>query len=139
FRLVLGQQVPQQSPHRRIVNGRGSAHEAERGSGALFTETEIGESLVLRRTAGKRTNEFTQFGRRETCRLVEQRSRTSPDQFRGSVERADRDKEVARVVRIRFKRKRAQPQEDVLGVPGPPGTCRHTNGEFSQAPRDSAG
>src|SRR5205823_6206869 len=30
FRLVLGQQVPQQSPHRRIVNGRGSAHEAER-------------------------------------------------------------------------------------------------------------
>src|SRR2546428_9091571 len=40
FRLVLGQQIPQQSPDRRIVNGRGGAHEAERRSGALFTETE---------------------------------------------------------------------------------------------------
>ena len=63
-------------------------------------------------------NEFTQFGRRETCRLVEQRSRTSPDQLRGSVQRTDRDKEVAGVVRISFKRKGPQPQQDIPGIAG---------------------
>src|SRR5436190_23157698 len=122
FRLVLGQQIPQQSPDRRIVNGRGSAHEAERRSGALFTETESVEPSALRRTARKGSNESAQFGRRETCRLVEQRCRTSADQFRGSVQRTDCDKEVARVVRISFKRKGPQPQQDILGIAGPDGT-----------------
>ena len=56
FRLVLGQQIPQQSPDRRIVNGRGGAHEAERRSGALFTETEGVEPSAGGRRGNARMN-----------------------------------------------------------------------------------
>src|SRR2546423_6997885 len=99
-----------------------SAHEAERRSGALLTETERFEPSALRRTARECANESTQFGRRETCRLLEQRCCMSADQFRGSVQRTHCDEEVARVVRIRFKPKGPQPQEDILGSDGPDST-----------------
>ena len=46
----------------------------------------------------------------------------SADQLRGSVQRTDCDKEVARVIRISFKRKRPQPQKDVPGIAGSDGT-----------------